>query len=61
MQSANEELQSMNEELETINNERQSTILRPTGLNDDLNNYFRSNLNGQSFVDKDFNLKKIFS
>lgn len=58
MQSANEELQSMNEELETINNEHQFTIQTLTELNDDMNNYFRSSINGQLFVDNDLNLKK---
>lgn len=59
MQSANEELQSINEELETINNEHQSTIQDLTVLNDDLNNYFRSNINGQLFVDDQLCLKKF--
>jgi two-component system CheB/CheR fusion protein len=58
MQSANEELQSINEELETINTEHKYTIDELTNLNDDLNNYFRSNINGQLFVDRDVLLKK---
>jgi two-component system CheB/CheR fusion protein len=58
MQSANEELQSINEELETVNTEHKYTINELTNLNDDLNNYFRSNINGQLFVDKDILLKK---
>ncbi|MEO7216528.1 CheR family methyltransferase [Mucilaginibacter sp.] len=58
MQSANEEMQSTNEELQTINKEHQLTIDELTDLNDDLNNYFRSNTNGQLFVDKDLLLKK---
>lgn len=58
MQSANEELQSVNEELQTINKEHQITNAELTDLNDDLNNYFRSNINGQLFVDKDLLLKK---
>jgi two-component system CheB/CheR fusion protein len=58
MQSANEELQSVNEELHTINKEYQATNTQLTELNDDLNNYFRSNLNGQLFVDRDLLLKK---
>lgn len=58
MQSANEELQSINEELETINNEHKNTIGELLSLNDDLNNYFRSNINGQLFVDKDILLQK---
>ena len=58
MQSANEELQSVNEELQTINKEHQITIAELMELNDDLNNYFRSNVNGQLFVDRDMQLKK---
>ncbi|MEJ5961428.1 CheR family methyltransferase [Pedobacter immunditicola] len=58
MQSTNEELQSINEELETINTEHKYTIEELTNLNDDLNNYFRSNINGQLFVDRDILLKK---
>lgn len=58
MQSANEELQSVNEELHTINKEYQVTNAQLTELNDDLNNYFRSNVNGQLFVDRDLLLKK---
>jgi two-component system CheB/CheR fusion protein len=58
MQSANEELQSVNEELHTINKEYQATNAELTELNDDLNNYFRSNVNGQLFVDRDLLLKK---
>jgi two-component system CheB/CheR fusion protein len=59
MQSANEELQSINEELETVNTEHKLNINELTNLNDDLNNYFRSNINGQLFVDKDILLKKF--
>jgi len=58
MQSSNEELQSVNEELQTINKEHQLTINELTDLNDDLNNYFRSNTNGQLFVDRDLLLKR---
>ncbi|MEO6522762.1 MAG: CheR family methyltransferase, partial [Mucilaginibacter sp.] len=58
MQSTNEELQSVNEELQTINKEHQLTIDELTDLNDDLNNYFRSNTNGQLFVDQDLMLKR---
>jgi two-component system CheB/CheR fusion protein len=58
MQSTNEELQSVNEELQTINKEHQMTIDELTDLNDDLNNYFRSNINGQLFVDQDLLLKR---
>lgn len=59
MQSSNEELQSINEELETVNTEHKYTIADLSNLNDDLNNYFRSNINGQLFVDKDVLLKKF--
>jgi two-component system CheB/CheR fusion protein len=58
MQSTNEELQSVNEELQTINKDHHMTIDELTDLNDDLNNYFRSNTNGQLFVDKDLLLKR---
>lgn len=47
MQSTNEELQSVNEELQTVNKDHQLTIDELTDLNDDLNNYFRGNINGQ--------------
>lgn len=59
MQSTNEEMQSVNEELQTINAEYQSKIRELSDLNDDLNNYFRSNVNGQIFVDKDLVLMKF--
>jgi two-component system CheB/CheR fusion protein len=59
MQSGNEELQSVNEELQTINAEHQLKIRELTKLNDDLNNYFRSNVSGQLFVDKQLLLKKF--
>jgi two-component system CheB/CheR fusion protein len=58
MQSTNEELQSVNEELQTVNKDHQMTIGELTDLNDDLNNYFRSNTNGQLFVDQDLLLKR---
>ncbi|GGI28701.1 chemotaxis protein CheB [Pedobacter mendelii] len=58
MQSTNEELQSVNEELQTINKDHHMTIDELTDLNDDLNNYFRSNTNGQLFVDQDLLLKR---
>ncbi|MGY4538584.1 two-component system CheB/CheR fusion protein [Mucilaginibacter sp. UYNi724] len=58
MQSSNEELQSVNEELQTVNKDHQQTIDDLTDLNDDLNNYFRSNTNGQLFVDRDLLLKR---
>jgi two-component system CheB/CheR fusion protein len=59
MQSGNEELQSVNEELQTINAEHQLKIWELTELNDDLNNYFRSNVSGQLFVDEELLLKKF--
>jgi two-component system CheB/CheR fusion protein len=59
MQSTNEEMQSVNEELETINAEYQSKIRELSDLNDDLNNYFRSNVNGQIFVNKELLLMKF--
>ncbi|MGV8877688.1 MAG: ATP-binding protein [Sphingobacteriaceae bacterium] len=58
MQSANEELQSVNEESRAINKEQEITNAELTELNDDLNNYFRSNVNGQIFVDRSVLLKK---
>lgn len=58
MQSTNEELQSVNEELQTVNKDHQLTIDELTDLNDDLNNYFRSNINGQLFVDRELLLKR---
>jgi two-component system, chemotaxis family, CheB/CheR fusion protein len=59
MQSTNEEMQSVNEELQTINAEYHSKIKELSELNDDLNNYFRSNLNSQIFVNKDLVLMKF--
>jgi signal transduction histidine kinase len=58
MHSANEELQSVNEELQTVNRQQQQTNAELTESNDDLNNYFRSNTNGQLFVDHDLLLKR---
>ena len=59
MQSTNEEMQSVNEELQTINSEYQLKNKELQDINDDLNNYFRSNVNGQLFVDNDLNLMKF--
>ncbi|SEW42896.1 chemotaxis protein CheB [Chitinophaga arvensicola] len=59
MQSANEEMQSVNEELQTINTDYQLKIRELIVLNDDMDNYFRSNLNGQLFVDNKLLLKKF--
>ncbi|MEO5943277.1 MAG: CheR family methyltransferase, partial [Ferruginibacter sp.] len=59
MQSTNEEMQSVNEELHTINAEYQLKNKELVEINDDLNNYFRSNVNGQLFVDNDLLLVKF--
>lgn len=59
MQSTNEEMQSVNEELHTINSEYQSKNKELLETNDDMNNYFRSNVNGQLFVDNDLLLMKF--
>lgn len=59
MQSTNEEMQSVNEELHTINSDYQLKNKELLELNDDLNNYFRSNINGQLFVNRDMVLMKF--
>ncbi|MGI8582843.1 MAG: chemotaxis protein CheB [Chitinophagaceae bacterium] len=59
MQSTNEEMQSINEELHTINADYQLKNKELLELNDDLNNYFRSNINGQLFVNNDLQLMKF--
>ncbi len=59
MQSTNEELQSVNEELQTVNNEYQLKIKELAELNDDLNNYFKSTINAQLYVDEDLVLRKF--
>ncbi|MFD3004025.1 chemotaxis protein CheB, partial [Pontibacter toksunensis] len=59
MQSTNEEMQSVNEELHTINADYQLKNKELQELNDDLDNYFRSNINGQLFVNKDLLLMKF--
>jgi len=59
MQSTNEEMQSVNEELDTINSEYQLKNKELLDINDDLNNYFRSNINGQLFINKDLLLMKF--
>ena len=59
LQSSNEELQSLNEELHTLNTEHQLRIRELIELNDDLNNYFRSSLIGQVFVDRDMRIRKF--
>lgn len=59
MQSTNEEMQSVNEELHTINADYQLKNKELLETNDDLNNYFRSNVNGQLFIDNDMKLMKF--
>ena len=59
MQSTNEEMQSVNEELDTINSEYQLKNKELLETNDDLNNYFRSNINGQLIINKDLKLMKF--
>jgi two-component system CheB/CheR fusion protein len=59
MQSTNEEMQSVNEELDTINSNYQLKNKELLEINDDLNNYFRSNLNGQLFIDNELRLMKF--
>jgi two-component system CheB/CheR fusion protein len=59
MQSTNEEMQSINEELQTINADYQAKNKELVEINDDLNNYFRSNVNGQLFVNRDGLLMKF--
>ena len=59
MQSTNEEMQSVNEELHTINADYQLKNKELLELNDDLNNYFRSTINGQLFVNNELELMKF--
>lgn len=59
MQSTNEEMQSVNEELHTINSDYQLKNRELMELNDDLNNYFRSNVNGQLFINGEMLLMKF--
>jgi len=59
MQSTNEEMQSVNEELDTINSDYQLKNKELQEINNDLNNYFRSNINGQLFIDKNMVLMKF--
>ena len=49
----------MNEELDTINSDYQLKNKELLELNDDLNNYFRSNVNGQLFINNDLQLMKF--
>jgi two-component system CheB/CheR fusion protein len=59
MQSTNEEMQSVNEELHTINADYQLKNKELLDINDDLNNYFRSNINGQLFINNDLKLMRF--
>ncbi|MEO6522951.1 MAG: chemotaxis protein CheB [Mucilaginibacter sp.] len=59
MQSTNEEMQSVNEELHTINADYQLKNKELLDINDDLNNYFRSNINGQLFINNDLELMRF--
>ncbi|MEO8764389.1 MAG: chemotaxis protein CheB [Ginsengibacter sp.] len=59
MQSTNEEMESINEELHTINSDYQAKNKELIEINDDLNNYFRSNINGQLFVNSDLLLMRF--
>lgn len=59
MQSTNEEMQSINEELHTLNIDYQAKNKELVDINDDLNNYFRSNVNGQLFVNRDLLLMRF--
>jgi len=59
MQSTNEEMQSVNEELHTINSDYQLKNKELIEINDDLNNYFRSNINGQLIINNDLELIKF--
>ncbi|MCC8423494.1 chemotaxis protein CheB [Mucilaginibacter sp. UR6-11] len=59
MQSTNEEMQSVNEELHTINADYQLKNKELLEINDDLNNYFRSNINGQLFINNELLLMRF--
>jgi two-component system CheB/CheR fusion protein len=59
MQSTNEEMQSVNEELHTINADYQLKNKELLEINDHLNNYFRSNINGQLFINGELELMKF--
>lgn len=59
MQSTNEEMQSVNEELNTINADYQWKNKELVEINDDLNNYFRSNVSGQVFINNGLQLMKF--
>ncbi|MBK6266151.1 PAS domain-containing protein [Marivirga sp. S37H4] len=57
LQSSNEELQSTNEELNVVNRQCEATIKELSELNDDFDNYFKSTINTQVYVDKDLCIK----
>lgn len=59
MQSTNEEMQSVNEELHTISADYQLKNKELLEINDDLNNYFRSNINGQLFINNELLLMRF--
>lgn len=59
MQSTNEEMQSVNEELDTINSNYELKNKELLEINDDLNNYFRSNVNGQMFINNKLQLMRF--
>ena len=59
MQSTNEEMRSVNEELDTINSNYQQKNKELLETNDDLNNYFRSNINGQLFINNELSFMKL--
>jgi len=59
LQSSNEEMQSINEEMHTVNVDYELKNKQLIEINDDLNNYFRSNVNGQLFVNKELALVKF--
>lgn len=59
LQSTNEEMLSINEELHTLNSDYLLKNKELSELNDDLNNYFRSNTNGQLFVSSDLRLVRF--
>ncbi|HEX8607589.1 MAG TPA: PAS domain-containing protein, partial [Pedobacter sp.] len=59
MQSTNDEMQTVNVALDAINLDYQSKNKQLLEINDDLNNYFRSNINGQLFINKELRLMKF--
>ncbi|MEJ7559142.1 MAG: ATP-binding protein [Pedobacter sp.] len=59
MRSTNDEIQSVNVALDAINLDYKLKNRQLLDINDDLNNYFRSNINGQLFINKDLLLMKF--